>query len=310
MLKSKESEKPKVIEHLYQKFRAGEIADGVVRSDLVQDAIRVTGAELGGANPANFLKDIVRSINANSIWPDALKRDRFTARQRYGDKRVLQFVGYSAEQEEPFPDHFAPDEKTPSHFVASAPMSFVARRLGRKEESWLTQIVVNLRIVESQLSIYSPLRSRLRDVTHLQTGMKTQPEIDAVFLASFGATPSLKSRTDVHMLISCEAKQINQRILEDQIREQVAKAMHITKRIQTPEIDAVKPMAITVKKINFGGEAENTVFVVEFDHLTRGDFEAKWQPESESDERLYSMPLEAVSQTLYRIVPPVSGLNA
>ncbi len=144
----------------------------------------------------------------------------------------------------------------------------------------------------------------------MQTGMKTQPEIDAVFLASFGAKASLNSKTDLHVLISCEAKQINQRILEDQIREQVAKAMQITKHIKTPEIDAVKPMAITVKKMSFDGKSENAIYLVEFEHITRKDFEKKWLAKSDADERLYAMPLKAVSQTLYRIAPPVSGLNA
>src|SRR5690349_7186929 len=115
--------------------------------------------------------------------------------------------------------------------------------------------------------------------------MKTQPEIDAVFLASFGATASLASKTDMHMLISCEAKQINQRILEDQIKEQVSKAMEITKHIETPEIEAVKPMAITVKKMTLDGKVENVIFVVEFKHIVRSDFERKWSAKSDNDER-------------------------
>ena len=146
-------------------------------------------------------------------------------------------------------------------------MSFVARRLGRKEETWLTQIVVNLRLIECQLSVFSPLKARLRDVTHLQMGMKTQPEIDAVFLASFGKTEKLDSPTIMHMLISCEAKQLNQRILEDQIREQVAKSMQITKAMKTPAIDVVKPMAIAVTRHDFAGVKERAIYVVEFEQI-------------------------------------------
>jgi hypothetical protein len=310
MLNPKESEKPKVIEYLYKRFRAGEIKDGVVSSGDVSKAINATKVSLSTANPANFLKDIVRSINANSIWPDSLKTARVTARQRYGAKRVFQFIPYRPEQKEPFPDRFAPDATTPVQSVASTPMSFVARQLGRKEESWLTQIVVNLRLVESQLSIFSPLRARVRDVIHLQMGMKTQPEIDAVFLASYGSSAVLDSPTDLHMLVSCEAKQINQRILEDQMREQVAMAMQITQAIKTPRIDAVKPVAITVKKQDLEGKTENAIYVVEFEHINRADFNEKWLASSDPDERLYSMPLEAASQTLYRILPPISGLNA
>jgi hypothetical protein len=310
MLPLKESEKPKVIEYLYKRFETGELEDGVVHSDQIVEAIQSTKAKLGKANPANFLKDIVRSTNANAIWPDDLKKNRVTARQRYGAKRVLQFIPYAEGQEQPFPDRFLPTLKTATQQVAAASMSFVARRLGRKEETWLTQIAVNLRLVETQLSLFSPLRDRLRDVTHLQMGMKTQPEIDAVFLASFGSDSSLKSPTDLHILVSCEAKQINQRILEDQIREQVAMAMQITKSIKSPEIDAVKPIAITVVKHNFVGVTENGIYVVEFAHIDRTSFSKQWAKTSESDERLYSMPLDAVSQTVYRISPPISGINA
>jgi hypothetical protein len=300
MLNRKESEKPKVIEYLYKKFRADEIQDGVVNSDQLVEAIRATGANLGSANPANFLKDIVRSINANSMWPNSLKKEHVTARQRYGGKRVFQFIPYHPEQKEPFPDRFVPDASTPVQFIASASMSFVARQLGRREETWLTQISVNLRLVESQLSISSPLRTRLRDVTHLQMGMKTQPEIDAVFLASFGETAKLTSPTNLNILVSCEAKQLNQRILEDQIREQVAMAMQITKSIKTPQIHAVKPMAITVKKHAFEGKSENVIYVVEFKHIDRTDFNEKWLTDSDKDERLYS---GSVSNSLPNCAP-------
>ena len=310
MLQKKESEKPKVIEKLFERYEAGEIPEGIITSADVVHAIKATGAELGSANPANFLKDIVRSENANAIWPSSLKTKRITARQRYGAKRVLQFVTYAEWQEEPFPDRFRPKKETPDYSVQSASMSFLARRLGRKEETWLTQIVVNLRIVETQLSIFSPLRERVRDVTHLQMGMKTQPEIDAVYVASFGEDAKLKSLTNLHILISCEAKQLNQRILEDQIREQVAKAMDITKAIEAPRIDAVKPIAIAVVKHEFDSGSEKAIYVVEFRQIERAMFESDWRPASESDERLYSMPLDAVSEILYRVAPPIGGLNA
>ena len=113
-----------------------------------------------------------------------------------------------------------------------------------------------------------------------------------------------------HILISCEAKQLNQRILEDQIREQVAKAMDITKAIEAPRIDAVKPIAIAVVKHEFDSGSEKAIYVVEFRQIERAMFESDWRPASESDERLYSMPLDAVSEILYRVAPPIGGLNA
>ena len=309
MLPRKESEKPAVIEYLFDQYERGNLPDGLVTSDRIVEAIKSTKARLGVANPANFLKDIVRTENANSIWPAKLSKKRITARQRYGAKRVFQFIEFDKGQEEPFPDRFSVGDKTKIHQVQSASLPFAARQLGRTEESWLTQIVVNLRLIETQLSIFSPLRERVRDVTHLQMGMKTQPEIDAVFLASYGASESLKSETNLHMLVTCEAKQIRQRILEDQIREQVAIALQVTSSIQNPNIDAVKPIALKVVDRDFRHGAEKAIYIVEFRHVERKVFNAEWGGEGSPEEQLYSMPLEAVSSTIFRISPRIAGLN-
>ena len=226
---------------------------------------------------------------------------------------MFQFKEFNEGQTEPFPDRFPIDGNTKMHEIQSASLPFAARQLGRKEESWLTQVVVNLRLIETQLSIFSipALRDRVRDVTHLQMGMKTQPEIDAVFLASYGATEKLESVTNLHMLITCEAKQIGQRILEDQIREQVAIALKVTSKIQNPRINAVKPMAIKVVECDFPDRKEKAIYIVEFCHIDRDVFlKAEWPSSDPSEPSLYSMPLEAVSKTIYRITPPVAGLNA
>ena len=302
------SEKPKVIEYLFAQYQAGKVPGGIVTNEQIQAAIDETGARLRKANPANFLKDIIRHDNASESWPEALKLNRVTARQRYGEHRVFQFVPYAGDQDEPFPNRFLPTRKTQVHFLQSASMSFVSRRLGRTEETWLTQIAVNLRIVETQLSIFSPLGERLRDVAHLQMGMKTQPEIDAVFLASYGETPGFGSGVTEYVLVTCEAKQIGERILEDQIKEQVAKAMEITRSIEAPKINAVKPLAIKVVRHEFAALMENVIYLVEFDSIRRDLFEAQWEP-TMGEERLYSMPLMRASDTIYRVTPVVGGLH-
>lgn len=309
MATKSESEKPRVIEYLYDKYRRNELSDGVVTNDMVVEAIQTTKADLSTANPANFLKDIVRGKNANLLWPERLRADRISARQRYGSKRVFQFVEFAEGQVEPFPDLYPIDEGTNVHEVQSASLPFAARQLGRAEETWLTQVAVNLRLVETQLSIFSPVGESVRDVTHLQMSMKTQPEIDAVFLASYGASSELNSATDRYVLVTCEAKQMGQRILVDQIREQVAKAMEITTDIKEPRIDSVKPMAINVVERDFEGKSECAIYIVEFAAIERVQFANQWAP-SEEGEQLYSMPLSAISKTIYRIKPPIAGLNA
>lgn len=307
----KKSQKTSVFERLHDLYEQDKIPGGVVTSGQVIQAITNSETGLSIANPANFVKDVIRSKNANEIWPESLKQKRVSARQRYGETRVFQFVPYAVGQDLPFPDRFVPSEKTNLYEVQSASIPFAARRLGRKEETWLTQIAVNLRLIESQLSIFSPqLRGRVRDITHLQMGMKTAPEIDAVFLATFGETDKLKSATDLHMLISCEAKQMGQRILEDQIREQVAVAMEITSKLKVPDIEAIKPIAIKVVEHEFPEGKERAIYIVEFKHIGRTEYATQWANSATEEERLYTMPLVSVSDTIYRVMPPVSGLNA
>lgn len=306
------SEKPKVFEHLYHLVETGQITNGIILSDHVVDAIDATRADLSKRNPANFLKDVIRNNRANAVWPEALKAKRITARQRYGEKRVFQFIPYRDDQVEPFPDRFVPNEHTPEYLVQSASIPFAARQLGRKEETWVTQVAVYLRLIETQLSVFSPMRGRVRDVTHLQMGMKTQPEIDAVYVASFGKTESINSLTDLHLSITCEAKQDKERILEDQIKEQVAESIGKTRTIKTPKIGGVKPIAVKVVRHKFreSDKEERAVYVVEFEHILREEFEQSWRPANKEDDRLYNLPLRKVSDAVYRILPPVRGVNA
>lgn len=300
---SRTSQKPPVLETLYDHYGIGAIVD----SSMLRDAIQSTGVTLGLANQANFLKDIIRSPNANQIWPDRLKSLGVTARQCYGQKRVFQFLPYRAGQTEPFPDEFPVDTNTATHDLQSVSMPFAARQLGRKDESWLTQIAVNSRLVESQLSIYSPDRERLRDVTHLQMSIKTQPEIDAAFLASYGTDGRMSSPTSDYVFISCEAKQAKQRLLPDQLREQVAKAMRTTQAIANPKIGYVKPLALQVVEQIRDGKPQNAIYAIEFDKIKRQDFLGLWS--EETDEQLYSLPLDVVSKVIYRLLPIISGLN-
>jgi hypothetical protein len=79
MLPKKVSAKPKVVEHLYDLYGRGEIPEGIVTNSHVQQGITATSANLSTANPANFIKDVIRGKNA------LLKAKGISARQHYGD---------------------------------------------------------------------------------------------------------------------------------------------------------------------------------------------------------------------------------
>ena len=302
------SAKTAVIAHLYEKWRRGEFADDVIRREDISRAMEEIGSTLSVGNLANFLKDLIRNNTIVDNWPVELVEARISARQRYGGERVFQFFEHPPEWDSPFPDWHAPTENTPIYTVQSLSIDSVARNLGRDEETWLTQIAVNLHLVQTQLSIYSPapLRSRVRDVRHLQMSIKTQPEIDAAFVATYHNDEFPNSLET--MFVTLEAKRRNERILLDQIREQVAKAFEITKHLDDPPIHAVKPMALQVIRWPHGERRENMIFLVEFEHMDRSRFSAEFDP-IHYPLAIHEMHLEQVSCALYRLEPRVRPLG-
>lgn len=300
------SKKTVVIAELYRRHKLGEFPDGIVLSEDVTAAMDAVKSTLSRANPANFLKDVLRSPDAKSVWPAEALRDHVAARQRYGERRVMQFVPF-AQGTDPFANDLRPKADTPVHVVQSASIPHLARALGRMEETWLTQIAVQLRLVETHLSIFSPAEraDAIKDVLHLQTGIKTQPEIDAAWIATYG--PANGAGQGANVLVICEVKQRRQPILENQIREQVAKAFDITKRIEDPRIDAVKPIALTAVRHDRDGTEEPMLFLIEFAEFERSEIEAL--DLSKSREALFELPLTQVSSALYRLRPPIPALG-
>jgi len=301
------SAKKAVVAYLYERWKEGELEDGIAFRTDVTDAIRATGAALSVGNAANFLKDLIRKKNVVENWPDDMVAARISARQRYGNERVLQFFEHPVAWPSPFPDWHAPDASTPIYTMQSVSMDSLARSLGRSEESWLTQIAVNLHLVHTQLALFSPieLRQNVRDVRHLQMSVKTQPEIDAAFIASY-TTQEVGQQKNV--FVTLEAKQRDERILIDQIREQVSKAFGITAHLTDPPIHAVKPMALQVVRWPYEGRQENMIFLVEFREVDRVRFNELYAP-SVDPLAIYEMELEEVSAAMYRFEPPFPAIG-
>lgn len=300
------SDKMDVLRELYRRYKLDEFDRGIVKSGDILRAMKDTKSTLGTANPANFLKDLIRKRNVNDNWPAEIWADRVGARQRYGEKRVFQFVDRHS-WPTAFIDRFDPTDETECYIVQTASLPHLARSLGRKDETWLTQVAVNLRLVETQLAVYSSaeLKSRIRDVTHLQMSIKTRPEIDAAYIVSY-ANENARG-ADLNMFVTCEAKHFGERILEDQILEQVKVAFQITKKHRDRPIDAVKPIAIQVLDTIATGESERAIYVVEFKHFLRSEFELI--DHSSDLEAIYDIPLEKVSSTLYLLRPLIAGFS-
>jgi hypothetical protein len=130
--------------------------------------------------------------------------------------------------------------------------------------------------------------------------VKTQPEIDAIYVATIE-----KDGREIRTLITCEAKQYGERLLEDQIREQVQQAFSVTSRLTGADaIEAIIPVAVKVVLHHVGGVAVRGIYVVEFGMITRDEFMANFQQDN-----LHEMPLPLESRAFYRLQPDVQGIS-
>ena len=185
------SRKTLVIERIF--FARWDDGTGALSSSMVSlkdvvAAINDVNTEAGKTllsprNSANFFKDFIRNVaRANANWPQAVLDEGYTARQVTGGGQCFEFLLLPAGQTVPFVGIPGPDNTTPRHRLETASLPLASRRLGRREETWLTQVIVRVRLVETYFSLFS--RLHVVQVDHLQMGAKLgRAEIDALYLA-------------------------------------------------------------------------------------------------------------------------------
>jgi hypothetical protein len=283
------SKKTPVVEHLYEKLAAE--GRTVALFEDVARAIRHfkedEGLDLSDNNPANFMKDLLRGMNASSNWPASLTQKRITGRQQTGEGRIFEFVPFQEGQSEPFPNPFEPTGSEEEFVVQSLSLPLATKSLGRSDESWLIQVSVWLRILETHFAQSAIIK--LLEIAHLQNGIKlNRSEIDALFL---GVEEDESDRSNV--LITCEAKQQKDPILGDQIVRQIASAFG-TISGSSLDISRVIPTAIKALK------GTSSIYVAEFEPWT---IEEASVPESERKE------LVVARSAIYRLVPSVPGIG-
>ncbi len=277
------SQKTQVIEHLFNKHwneASGSLDKSLMSLDDVAQAIRecndLHGATLSDRNPANFMKDLLRGANASSNWPASVAGRHFTAVQRTGDGECFEFIPYRPGQTEPFPDAFGVREDAPRYPVQSISVPLVTKSLGRSDETWLVQTAINLRVVETHFAVASAFP--ILELAHLQMGIKLRStEIDALFLGKTG-----DPRRPDSVLITCEAKQAKDPLIQSQIINQVRAAF------AEAEIDTVIPIGLrTIKGVGF--------YLTEFTAVKRAEA-------ATLDE------LTLASDAIYELRPPVKGI--
>lgn len=277
------SQKPDVIERIYDTLvdASGNLTRTVVTNEDVVEAIAWCRANkqstLSVKNPANFMKDIIRGQGASKMWPARLQALRIGGRQVTGNGNVFEFVPYEADQTEPFPNRFGYHEGVWRHQVQSISMPLASKELGRDDETYLIQVAVKLTVVETHFALRSPID--VVELNHLQIGIKLRLcEVDAMFAATYRDQNNGELR---RMIITAEAKRKNQRILEEQVMQQVRAAFKET------DVDLVVPIAMTA--------AATGIYVAEFKAVRRADLGT------------FDL-LELEAEGLYELTPSVQGV--
>lgn len=283
------SYKTEVIDKIFEgRFNVADrnLSEPVVSLDDVSDGIDAYNVAHGTThstnNSANFFKDFIRVRNrANANWPDSVLKAGYTARQLTEGGTCFEFAALAEGQTEAFPPvNFAqPSESTPKYQIESVSLPLASRRLGRKDEPWMIQVIARLRIVESHFSLSSGRAIKQLDLLQLNVKL-SGTEIDALFLAQ----EEIGKEQYEEVIITCEAKVGRDDILEDQILNQ-AKAPFKMKQVKQ---NRVIPLAVKCV-------APSTIFVVEFNELTR-----EGHSEVES--------LTVAAESLFEIKPPVPGI--
>lgn len=279
------SDKTAVIEYIFQSHWNGSTLSKTVfsRPDVVT-AIRYCniayGTNLSDGNAANFFKDLWRKSTASDNWPLSVTAAGYTGRQVTGNGNIFEFVKMPPGQTDPFPDiyKFDPSKGMPVVPVQSFSMLNESKTLGRRDESWLTQVAVKLGVVETHFAVASPLRLEIRDIIHLQMSMKLRlAEIDAFYMARLIRHDKMLSAA-----ITCEAKQHDERVLESQVLEQARAA------VTQGRFDLVVPIAMRAVK-------DKGIYIAEF-----AEVDAKTVSS-------YTAP-RLVAESMLELVPGVPGI--
>lgn len=284
--------KPEVIEKLFEAKwdpTTGMLREHVVTLEEVQRAILEYNAAhpdrkpVSARNPANFIKDIERRRRtAVNHWPRSVADKGYSAVQETGGNACFRFVKL-APGAAPFGGEAfinpPPLELSPI-VVESLSLPLASKQLGRRDEPWLVQVLVRLRVIETHFAVTS--ESYVVQIDHLQMNVKlAQAEVDALFLAHI----QRPGQGVTQAIVSCEAKSKDEDVIESQIVRQVqmvAKLRGVTQELIIP---------IVVKSLG-GGK----VHIVEFEPVNKADAQ-----------RLTNVKL--LNQGVYHLKPSVPGLD-
>lgn len=252
------SAKTAVIEQLFftsKAYTSGQLANPVVNFDEINAAIRVLHTQGDrrlklDANRANFWKDITRH-DPNTAWPPRVLAAGFTGADAIGRGAgaCFMFTPLPPGQTVAFADPLSPSANAIASpiLLESVSMPLATKALGRKDENWLAQVGVRLRVIESHFALRSAISAD--EVTFLQTGVKLgRGEVDAAYSLVDGADT---------WLVAVEAKGRRERIHVPQV-QRAAEQLLRAARARLQSVVGVIPMAVKVL-------GPSQLHIVEFD---------------------------------------------
>jgi hypothetical protein len=176
--------------------------------------------------------------------------------------------------------------------LQSLTLPLASKALGRRDESWLVQVTVCLSVLEHHFATRSKLS--VKEFVHLQTGVKLgNSEVDSLFRAIVED----REGNRLHVLVTCEAKQQGERILDHQVVDQIVAAhKSVKKSVPEEELEVSFIVPVAIKAIPPDGD----LYVVEFE---------PWSPADAEEEEAVIKDLKPASEGLYRLCPPVPGIG-
>lgn len=294
----------------------GEVRTAIERAN--ERKAKIGGGTLSTGNTANFFKDIVRREQSyRAQWPSSVLRAGYIGFQVKGGKNgagngpeappvagpkkgrapkgqgpCFEFV--QAVGNDPIGDLY---QQVPTYVrpvaTGTAPVFDVqtlelppeVRRLQREDETFLLQLIVRLRVIETHLGIVS--KKGLESLIHLQMGLKLRgAEIDSLFMGDLDADAVRRvSLAKSRVLVAVEAKGKSDDILKGQIADQATALFGLA--AFKDEVDAVVPMAAKLV-------GPSRIYVVEYGLVERGK----------------SVQLQVESEAFYDFAPKIGGLGS
>src|SRR5262249_34161385 len=155
---------------------------------------------------------------AANLWPERILKLGWTGRQSTGSGNVFEFIPVPAGEAIELAKDYNPTRATPTYDIQSLSLSLASKNLGREDEAWLLQVAVNLKVIEAHFAVGPQRQLPSAELNHLQMDLKLRKvQIDAMYLLT-RALPGGRHDT---VLVTVEAKQAGQRILEEQVVRQV-----------------------------------------------------------------------------------------